>query len=166
MCQGEGHSECARVRIDCLLYPHHRCNLCDVSPDFASYGKRDHIARHDDRAIVPMDMVDEDGEEVSAPSSRVVAAVLYLSRGWQASYGGAFVDLESIVDGAGTKFVPKFNRLLVFRVPRWHMVEAVKTEKMRRLSIFGWWLAPGVHYDAAGYDDSDGSDDWSEGAAA
>lgn len=114
--------------------------------DFAKYGKGDHIGRHDDRAIVPIPMIGEDGEEFSAPSSRRIAAVLYLSREWKAQYGGALVDLES--EGGPKKFYPQFNRLVVFRVPRWHLVETVKTGA-RRLSIFGWWLQPGVHYECS-----------------
>ena len=41
------------------------------------------------------------------------------------------------------------------------MVEAVKTDQVRRKSIFGWWLAPGEHYQLEG-DTEDGSEEEEE----
>ena len=131
--------------------------------DFARYGKRDHIAKHDDRAIVSFPMVDEAGETYDAPASRAVAAIYYLSREWKAQYGGALVDLEA--SDEPKHYVPQFNRLILFRVPRWHLVEAVKTDKAKRMSIFGWFCSPGVLYDLEADTDADTEEDDEKGGS-
>ncbi len=43
--------------------------------------------------------------------------------------GGALVDLEG-----GATHVPRFNRVVAFRIPRWHEVTAV-TAARPRLSV-------------------------------
>jgi hypothetical protein len=113
--------------------------------DFARYGKKDHIAKHDDRAVIPFGTGESGGysqEEAEDADecnyySRAVAGVLYLTNTWKASYGGAFVDLEAHTDTVGRKrsrgdasgsggkggttqkkISPQFNRLVLFRVPR------------------------------------------------
>merc|ERR1712232_1404043 len=66
------------------------------------------------------------------------AAVYYLTKDWPADCGGTFVDLQT-----GREFLPEFNTLIAFRVPRMHEVTAVETLARRRFSILGWWLIPG-----------------------
>ena len=116
-------------------------------------------------------MLQDDGALVQC--SRTLAVVYYCSSVWEASWGGALVDLESserhsdtAVDAArgaaaavGLKlppraklFPPKFNRLVVFSVPRFHQVtpvipqpDASGTPRLR-LSIFGWFMQPGRLY--------------------
>ena len=105
--------------------------------------------------------------------SRTLAVVYYCSSVWQASWGGALVDLESSGSqgdaGAGAArdaaatlglqipanaalFPPKFNRLVVFSVPRSHQVTPVVPQPAAsaaprlRLSVFGWFLQPGCLY--------------------
>lgn len=43
--------------------------------------------------------------------------------------------------------MPSFNTLVVFQVPRMHGVAPVLVDGRPRLSLFGWWLAPGRLYD-------------------
>lgn len=50
--------------------------------------------------------------------------------------GGAFVDVEA----NDKKFVPEFNSLVLFKVPRRHYVEPVTQSDFPRYSVFGWFL--------------------------
>lgn len=59
-------------------------------------------------------------------------------------------------------FPPKFNRLVVFSVPRYHQVTPVVPQPAAsgaprlRLSIFGWFLQPGRLYPLLAADSADG----------
>ena len=55
--------------------------------------------------------------------------------------GGVLVDCPT-----GTRYVPEFNSLIAFRIPRFHEVEAVKANRPR-YSIFGWLLSEKILYD-------------------
>ena len=55
--------------------------------------------------------------------------------------GGTLVDMETT-----RKYVPEFNSLIAFNVPRFHEVQAVTTNRPR-YSIFGWFLTGGVKYE-------------------
>ena len=116
--------------------------LCfkDLVPSFsvAKYGRGDCIAPHDDKAHV---QVEPAGGGPAALHSRKYAAILYLSRGWKAKFGGALLDLEDRIE-----HVPSFNSMVVFAVPRMHAVAPVLVDRPR-LSLFGWWLAPGKLYE-------------------
>jgi len=50
------------------------------------------------------------------------------------------------IDADSKKYVPEFNSLIAFTVPRWHQVEVMQTDRPR-YSIFGWFLEPGQLYD-------------------
>ena len=105
--------------------------------------------------------------------SRTLAVVYYCTSVWEASWGGALVDLESSErqsDGAADAarvaaaaaglqlparaklLPPKFNRLVVFSVPRFHQVTPVVPQPHAsapprlRLSVFGWFMQPGRLY--------------------
>ncbi len=116
------------------------------------------------------DVLCDDGSVVQC--SRTLAVVYYCSSVWDASWGGALVDLESsdcssdaAADAARSAaastglqlplkaklFPPKFNRLVVFSVPRFHQVTPVAPQPATaaprlRLSVFGWFLQPGRRY--------------------
>jgi Rps23 Pro-64 3,4-dihydroxylase Tpa1-like proline 4-hydroxylase len=45
------------------------------------------------------------------------------------------VDVET-----DARYVPEFNSLVLFRVPRQHLVEPVTQSEYPRFSIFGWFL--------------------------
>jgi hypothetical protein len=55
--------------------------------------------------------------------------------------GGVLVDCPT-----GKRFVPEFNSVIAFRIPRFHEVEAVKADRPR-YSIFGWFLSEELLYD-------------------
>lgn len=122
------------LRIFTLLYP-------DALNAFsaAKYEGGDHIAPHDDRAYTPVVM--DDTKEI-IQCSRDVAIIYYLTKGWNAEMGGVFRDLEG-----KKEFVPEFNSLVAFQVPRYHEVTAVAITSAPRYSIFGWTLIPGVLYE-------------------
>jgi SM-20-related protein len=71
---------------------------------------------------------------------RLYAYVLNLTRGWQADWGGLlqFLDDEDRVDAT---FMPAFNSLSLFRVPRRHAVSLVAPwAEQPRLAVTGWML--------------------------
>ena len=55
--------------------------------------------------------------------------------------GGILVDMETT-----RKYVPEFNSLIAFNVPRFHEVQALTTDRAR-YSIFGWFLSNGILYE-------------------
>lgn len=99
------------------------------------YSDGDHIAPHDD-----LGYHHEDGKKWS----RDVAVILYLTKDWQKRDGGILLDMEQ----NSKQYVPKFNSLISFAVPRKHAVTAVKPRKDRlpRYSLFGWFLVEGDLY--------------------
>jgi len=129
-------------------------------PNFtaARYSRRDHIAPHNDQVLERYTwkeyrevmrayseerpaLVRQDFERGGRATifERRVAAVFYLNKGWKRCYGGELLDLET-----GKKYLPAFNSLVVFSVPRMHQVSAVRAPPGRaRFSLFGWWLEKG-----------------------
>mmetsp|Transcript_33364 Transcript_33364/g.62776 ORF Transcript_33364/g.62776 Transcript_33364/m.62776 type:complete len:328 (+) Transcript_33364:204-1187(+) len=91
------------------------------------------IAPHDDVAF-------KDVEDVRTGCivrhEREVAVIYYLTKDWDADYGGCFVDLES-----GIEHVPQFNTLFAFKVPLLHEVTPLRTDR-NRFSMFGWFYKP------------------------
>lgn len=109
----------------------------------------DHIQQHDDRAY----------SHVLMPSgslllhSRSIAMILYLSKSWSKEWGGLLVDLH---DGKKVEYLPEFNSMVAFRVPRWHKVTEVTEPGKKRYSLFGWVLEPGKKYELDMGDQGDG----------
>ena len=101
------------------------------------YHNGNYISEHDDHAYIP----DYDG----VMCSRDLAIIYYLTEDWSEADGGVLVDLH---DGKRKHYVPKFNSLVAFEVPRFHEVTAVKRRSGRdpRFSIFGWFLEEGDIY--------------------
>eukprot|EP00929_Paragymnodinium_shiwhaense_P086655 TRINITY_DN47129_c0_g1_i1.p1 TRINITY_DN47129_c0_g1~~TRINITY_DN47129_c0_g1_i1.p1 ORF type:complete len:325 (-),score=120.19 TRINITY_DN47129_c0_g1_i1:105-1079(-) len=122
----------------------------------ARYGASDHIAPHDD--LVLEDYVWPEARELARTYdpegfakdgrsfglskwkgprrfTRKIALVYYLNKGWKAEDGGSFVDLQT-----DESYLPEFNTLVAFTVPRMHMVSAVTNVNAKRYSLFGWWL--------------------------
>lgn len=95
------------------------------------YTRGDQIAPHNDMATQMISMIDG-----SRPvrASRKIALVYYLTKDWTSDMGGQFVDLHQ---GRRKEYVPKFNSLVAFTVPRLHSVKPVTTSRPRH-SIFGW----------------------------
>ena len=111
------------------LVPHRRAVI-----SAARYDAGEFIQSHDDRAYRMI---------MGRKHSRCIAVVLYLTPGfWAEETGGMFIDHVT-----GKQYPPQFNSLLAFTVPRQHEVTPVTEEAMEpRLSLFGWFLEPGVKY--------------------
>lgn len=104
-----------------------------------SFGHK--IDPHDDCAVVPVELADEGVEW----QERRYAMAYYLTPDdWSVEVdGGAFEDLNDVERGGRGRIIePKFNRLVIFKVPRVHAVREVTSRMKKRHSIFGWWYAP------------------------
>ena len=81
-----------------------------------------------------------DAPSGSASHERVRAFVWHLSEETFTDIdGGVFVDEES-----HERFVPAWNTLVHFEVPRWHSVSKMVTPGKERVSIYGWVVVPKV----------------------
>lgn len=91
------------------------------------------IAPHDDRAY----------KEVNGQHfSRHIAVIYYCSKDWKEEYGGQLVDMVT-----KKEYVPEFNSMVAFSVPRFHEVKPVLVPSLERHSIFGWFFKPGINYE-------------------
>jgi len=101
---------------------------------------------------------DESGQEVSAWASRydrnhflsahrdesstqtrIAAHVLGMSLDWKSTWGGNFAFCDE-KGNPETLVAPRFNQLLLFKVPRLHLVTKVEpSSTASRYSIFGWY---------------------------
>ena len=101
------------------------------------YNDGNYISEHDDHAYI----ADHDG----VMCSRDLAIIYYLTKDWTESDGGVLIDLH---EGTRKRYIPKFNSLVAFEVPRFHEVTSVKKRLGRdpRFSIFGWFLEEGNIY--------------------
>eukprot|EP00919_Chromeraceae_sp_WS-2016_P015163 GHVR01035690.1.p1 GENE.GHVR01035690.1~~GHVR01035690.1.p1 ORF type:complete len:304 (+),score=65.47 GHVR01035690.1:80-991(+) len=109
---------------------------CLSSLSVARYTGSDYIAPHDDKAYT--DVLMDDGTIVQC--SRNITVVYYLTKNWDKSCGGEFVDVEG-----GDSVVPEFNLAVLFTIPRLHAVTPVTPGKVR-YSLFGWFLERGKLY--------------------
>ena len=94
----------------------------DVEGSAASMGSGDYLGRHND---------DVGG------FARVIAFVLYLTRGWEDGWGGEFV-----FEPTGQSIAPSFNTLVMFRVNNdsFHHVNRISDEaRVKRMNIVGWF---------------------------
>ena len=58
--------------------------------------------------------------------SRTIGVIYYLTRDWKEEFGGNLVDIPE-----GRLYVPLYNSVVAFRVPRYHEVTPVLTERPR-----------------------------------
>jgi hypothetical protein len=105
---------------------------CENSFSAGRYTKSHYISPHDDRQFTEID---------GNIYSRTIALIYYLTPDWKKENGGALVDIEG-----DQTYIPEYNSLIAFKVPRWHEVEPCVTDKPR-YSIFGWYLQLGQLYE-------------------
>lgn len=97
------------------------------------YTESHFIAPHDDRAY----------KEVNGVHfSRHIAVIYYCSKDWKKEYGGQLLDMVT-----GMEYVPEFNSVVAFEVPRFHEVKPVLVPSVERYSVFGWFFKPGINYE-------------------
>lgn len=97
------------------------------------YSESHFIAPHDDRAYKEVN-----GEHFS----RHIALIYYCSKDWKDEYGGQLVDMVT-----EKEYVPEFNSMVAFEVPRFHQVKPVLAPLLARYSVFGWFFKPGINYE-------------------
>lgn len=97
------------------------------------YTESHFIAPHDDRAYKEVN-----GEHFS----RHIAVIYYCSKDWKKEYGGQLVDMVT-----GKEYVPEFNSIVAFSVPRFHEVKPVLMASVERYTVFGWFFKPGINYE-------------------
>lgn len=61
--------------------------------------------------------------------SRNIACIYYLTKDWTAADGGQLVDLEAPEEPQ--QYLPSFNSLIAFSIPRWHEVKPVLGDRPR-----------------------------------
>lgn len=91
----------------------------------ARYTTGHFIDKHDDKAYKKIE---------NQQYERDIAVIYYLTPDWSEADGGVLIDHQT-----GTRYVPEFNSLISFVVPRDHEVTIMKSNKSR-YSIFGWFL--------------------------
>jgi SM-20-related protein len=96
----------------------------EVSTWASRYDRNHHLSIHMDE---------------SPGQGRIAAHVLGLSKDWKKEWGGNFAFCNK--QGKPVKLVPPaFNQLVLFKVPRLHLVTQVKPYAMEsRYSLFGWY---------------------------
>ncbi|WP_374470517.1 2OG-Fe(II) oxygenase family protein [Phenylobacterium sp.] len=101
------------------------CAVDGVRVQASHYRRGDFLTLHDDR---------------HRSDDRVAAFTLGFTRGWRADWGGQLLfhdDRGDVEQG----FIPRFNTLTVFRVPRPHSVAPVAAYAAQpRLSLTGWFV--------------------------
>eukprot|EP01087_Luapelamoeba_hula_P019098 TRINITY_DN6280_c0_g1_i1.p1 TRINITY_DN6280_c0_g1~~TRINITY_DN6280_c0_g1_i1.p1 ORF type:complete len:415 (+),score=58.36 TRINITY_DN6280_c0_g1_i1:304-1548(+) len=133
----------AIFRLFKLLIPHLPSSL-----SAAKYVKTHHIDAHDDKAYKTID---------GLIHSRHIALIYYLTPEWTSADGGLLLDLhnphkphatdcKAVPTAQAVSYVPQFNSLIAFKVPRHHMVTPVTSAAKARCSIFGWFHVPGMSY--------------------
>lgn len=98
----------------------------EVSSWASRYDRHHHLSIH----------MDEDSGQ-----GRIAAHVLGLSKDWKKEWEGNFAFCNSKGKPVH-KVPPKFNQLVMFKVPRLHLVTQVKPyAQASRYSLFGWYKA-------------------------
>jgi len=99
----------------------------------ARYTRGHFINSHDDRATKVID---------GQVYEREIALIYYLTPpDWKLEDGGILIDEDT-----NTNYIPEFNSLIAFKIPRNHRVTVLNTDKPR-FSVFGWFLKESTEED-------------------
>jgi len=116
------------------------------------YEEGDFLAAQDDAAFCAVDAGSKTKDRAMAGQiikcSRDVAVMLFLSKNRTEAGGGLLRDLfyKHRADHKGAAYVPEFNSLVAFHVPREYEITPVLSDDPL-LSVFGWYLQEGELYD-------------------
>ena len=114
------------------------------------YEEGDFLAPQNDAAFCAVDAGSKDparaGEIIKC--SRDIGVMLFLSKNRKEAGGGLLRDLyyQHRADHKGAAYVPEFNSLIAFHVPREYEITPVLSDEPL-LSVFGWYLQEGELYD-------------------
>jgi Rps23 Pro-64 3,4-dihydroxylase Tpa1-like proline 4-hydroxylase len=132
--------------LDPYLQPqHYQARVVEFlnSPAFISVMRRltgmEGIAFADANATLyrPGDFLSAHNDLVPG-QNRLAAYVISMTPGWRADWGGLLQFLDAGMNVEEEGYVPAFNALNLFRVPRAHRVSRVAPDGASRYSITGW----------------------------
>lgn len=103
----------------------------------AKYETSGHISPHDDSQyfFVPASHCSQ-RYPAEMLMFRKIAIIYYLTKDWREEYGGCLVDLHK--EESPIRYVPLYNSLVAFLVPRVHEVEKLSESCPARFTVFGW----------------------------
>ena len=125
------------------------------------YEEGDFLAPQNDAAYCAVDAGSKDSAKAGQiiKCSRDIGIMLFLSKNRTEAGGGMLRDLhyQHRADHKGATYVPEFNSLIAFHVPREYEITPVRSEDPL-LSVFGWFLQEGELYDLRAPDAAAGED--------
>ena len=114
------------------------------------YEEGDFLAPQNDAAYCAVDAGSKDASKAGQiiKCSRDVGIMLFLSKNRTEAGGGLLRDLhyQYRADHKGATYVPEFNSLIAFHIPREYEITPVVSDDPV-LSVFGWYLQEGELYD-------------------
>jgi hypothetical protein len=114
------------------------------------YEEGDFLAPQNDAAYCAVDAGSKDASKAGQiiKCSRDVGIMLFLSKNRTEAGGGLLRDLhyQYRADHKGATYVPEFNSLIAFHIPREYEITPVLSDDPV-LSVFGWYLQEGELYD-------------------
>jgi len=141
-----------RCKVSFVRYQRLTPDTCARHASFhlGRYEEGDFLAAQDDAAFCAVDAGSKDPAKAGQiiKCSRDVAVMLFLSKNRTEAGGGLLRDLfyKHRADHKGAAYVPEFNSLVAFHVPREYEITPVLSDDPL-LSVFGWYLQEGELYD-------------------
>ena len=133
--------------LSCLMPP---AESKHASFHLGRYEEGDFLAPQNDAAFCAVDAGSKDPAKAGQilKCSRDVGVMLFLSKNRKESGGGILRDLyyQHRADHKGMSYVPEFNSLVAYHVPREYEITPVLSDEPL-LSVFGWYLQEGELYD-------------------
>lgn len=125
-------------------HPLHALTYFLNGPEWLDFGREiigcDSVTRTDAQATLyaPGDFLTRHDDDYGNDVDRRAAFVIGFARNWRADWGGQLLMLDE-TDGIERAYLPRFNVVTFFKVPRWHCVTHVPPmAPAGRYSIAGW----------------------------